>query len=305
MSPGGQLHLLFVRHGETQDNIDRVLQGHRDTSLTEKGFGEAQVLAKNLEGQQIDVVYHSPLMRITQTIDPILKTRSVKEIYSDGNLKGQGLGDLEGLSYDKVDFGNPRDADVQPGVEKFDDFVQRLKDVTGKIIAAEAPKVGEQNRVVLVASHGVCITSIFKVLEDTAPCNGFAPPIAVRGQDAYEVRWTDSDDVAKMVLAEPSKLPINNKGLVWDRIEGKPFLVRNFLTLLVIVTNRMSWIVDRGLGKERKSSVKKSCGMKICICAGTYQETLDINFLSCLEITSLVRTRSQKKQDLTVNRPLR
>lgn len=132
---------------------------------------------------------------------------------------------MQGRSYDEVDFGNPRDADVQPGVEKFDDFVQRLKDVTGRIIAAEAPKVGNEDRVVLVASHGVVITSIFKVLEDTAPCNGFAPPVAMRGPNAYEVRWTDSDDVAKMVVAEPGRLPIRNGALEWERIEGKPFLI--------------------------------------------------------------------------------
>lgn len=204
---------------------NRVLQGHRDTSLTDKGLREAQVLARYLEGQHIDAIYHSPLMRITQTIEPILKTRSVSEIYKDANLKGQGLGELEGLTYDKVDFGNPRDADVQPGVEKFDDFVGRLKDVTGRIIALEAPKVGSKDRTVLVASHGVCITSIFKVLEDTEPCNGFAPPVAVRGPQAYEVRWTDSDDVSKMVIADPSKLPIGGKALQWDKIDGKPFFV--------------------------------------------------------------------------------
>ena len=121
--------------------------------------------------------------------------------------------------------GNPRDADVQPGVEKFDDFVGRLKDITGKIIAAEAPKVSGKDRVVLVASHGVCITSIFKVLEDTAPCNGFAPPVAERGPAAYEVRWTDSDDVAKMVIAHPKKLPIVGDQLQWEAIEGKPFFI--------------------------------------------------------------------------------
>ena len=203
----------------------RVLQGHRDTSLTEKGLGEAQVLARNLEGQHIDAIYHSPLKRITQTIDPILKSRSVPAIYTNPNLKGQGLGELEGLTYDKVDFVNPRDADVQPGVEKFDDFVGRLKDVTGRIIAIEAPKVGDEDRVVLVASHGVCITSIFKVLEDTEPCNGFAPPVAARGPKAYEVRWTDSDDVAKMIVKDPSKLPISGESLQWDKIEGKPFFV--------------------------------------------------------------------------------
>jgi broad specificity phosphatase PhoE len=185
-------------------------------------------------------------MRITQTIEPILKSRSVSNIYADANLKGQGLGDLEGLTYDKVDFGNPRDADVQPGVEKFDDFVQRLKDVTGHIIAIEAPKVGETDRVVLVASHGVCITSIFKVLEDTAPCNGFAPPVALRGPDAYEVRWTDSDDVAKMVVAEPSKLPIKDEQLEWEKIDGKPFLVSICCSSFVsgIFANWIRYMID-------------------------------------------------------------
>lgn len=202
-----------------------MLQGHRDTSLTDKGLCEAQVLASNLEGQDIDAIYHSPLLRITQTIEPVLKSRSIKEIYIEPDLKGQGLGELEGLTYDNVDFGNPRDADSQPGVEKFDDFVGRLKDVTGRIIAIEATKVGPKDRIVVVASHGVCITSIFKVLEDSEPCNGFTRPVAVRGPDAHEVRWTDSDDVAKMIIAQPNKLPIKDHALQWEKIDDKPFFV--------------------------------------------------------------------------------
>lgn len=101
MSSQGQLHLLFVRHGETQDNIERLLQGHRDTSLTEKGLGEAEVLAKDMRAQhkQIDAVYRSPLLRIKQTVEPILRDRSVKDVYVDASLKGQGLGELEVSSH--------------------------------------------------------------------------------------------------------------------------------------------------------------------------------------------------------------
>ena len=64
---GAKLNLLFIRHGETQDNIDRILQGHRDTSLTTKGLEEAKVLAQNLESDKIDIIYndipddHTPL----------------------------------------------------------------------------------------------------------------------------------------------------------------------------------------------------------------------------------------------------
>ena len=224
----GQLQLLFIRHGETQDNIDKVLQGHRDTSLTEKGLKEARILGEKLQGQHIDVIYHSPLLRMLQTVEPIRKDQPNIPTHSDKDLKGQMLGELEGGSYDLVEFGNPRSADDKAGVEQFDDFVGRLKRAMTRIIGAEAPQVSGKDRIVAVATHGVCITSIFKTLEDTPACSGFNPPLAVRGPDAYEVRWTDSDDVAKLVVANPASLPIKNGLLDWTAISGKPFLIESW-----------------------------------------------------------------------------
>ncbi|KIX93835.1 uncharacterized protein Z520_10460 [Fonsecaea multimorphosa CBS 102226] len=222
---GGKLHLLFVRHGETQDNIDRILQGLRDTSLTEKGHREAQVLADKLRGQKIDAVYHSPLLRMVQTIKPILADRPGVQVYADQDLTGQALGELEGRSYDTIDMGNPRSADGGPGVELFDDFVRRLKRAFARIVGVEAKLVKEQDRILLVATHGVGITSIFKTLESSPSCDGFNPKLATRGPDAFEVRWTDSDDVARLVVSQPAQLPIKDGVLDWDSISGQPFLI--------------------------------------------------------------------------------
>ena len=219
----GQLHLLFIRHGETQDNIDKILQGQRDTDLTEKGVREAQVLADKLKDQRIDALYHSPLKRMVQTVKPILDDKKDVYVEADPDLMGQGLGELEGGSYSLIDFSSPRSADDTTGAERFDDFVARLKAVMGRIVAAQAPKVGKEDQVVAVATHGVGITSIFKVLESTTTCVGFNPPLAVRGPEAYEVRWTDSDDVAKMVIAKPAELPVKDGTLDWEKINGKPF----------------------------------------------------------------------------------
>jgi broad specificity phosphatase PhoE len=223
--PRGRLILLFIRHGETQDNIDRVLQGHRDTSLTEKGHREGQVLASKLQNQRIDVIYHSPLQRITQTITPILENRPGIPRHADADLKGQYLGDLEGSSYDVIDMSNPRSADGRLGVEIFDDFVRRLKRSFGRIIGAEAPLVGGEDRIVAVATHGVGITSLFKTLESSPGCDGFNSKLAVRGPDAYEVRWTDSDDVSRLVVGEPANLPVERAALEWDKLVGQPFLI--------------------------------------------------------------------------------
>lgn len=225
----GKLNLYFVRHGETQDNIDRILQGWRDTSLTKKGHEEAKVMASQLQEQQLDAIYHSPLIRMKQTIAPIVSTHTNIVLHSDADLRGQGLGDLEGGSYDSIDLGNPRSADGQPGVELFDDFVRRLRRVFGRVVGVEAPKVkAGSDRNIIVATHGVCITSIFKALEDTRSGQDFNMKVAVRGPEAYEVRWTDSDDVAKLVVSNPASLPIANGQLQWDEILGKPFFIERW-----------------------------------------------------------------------------
>ncbi|OCT46650.1 putative histidine phosphatase [Cladophialophora carrionii] len=226
--PSGQLHLLFVRHGETQDNIDKILQGLRDTSLTEKGLREGEALAKKLQNQRIDAVYHSPLNRIVQTIRPILADRSDTLVHADADLTGQSLGQLEGGSYDTIDMSNPRSADGQPGVELFDDFVRRLKKVFAVIVGTESRHVGEQDRTVLIATHGVGITSLFKALEASPSCEGFNPKLAVRGPEAYEVRWTDSDDVAKIVVPRPRDLPVKDGSLDWSALSGQPFVIERW-----------------------------------------------------------------------------
>jgi broad specificity phosphatase PhoE len=224
----GQLHLLLVRHGETQDNIDRILQGLRNTSLTDKGHSEARILADKLRDQQIDALYHSPLTRILQTIPPILSDHPNIDVHPDADLKGQSLGELEGGSYDTIDMSNPRSADGQPGVELFDDFVRRLKRVFARIVGAEAPKVGQRDRTVVIATHGVGITSLFKTLDGTLESQGFNPVLARRGEQAFEVRWTDSDDVARLVASRPGDLPIQDGVLDWDRIDGQPFLIERW-----------------------------------------------------------------------------
>lgn len=221
----GRLLLFFVRHGETQDNLDRILQGHRDTSLTDNGHRDAEIVGEKLRGENIAAVYHSPLIRMVQTIQPLLKDHSNAVVEADRDLMSQGLGELEGQSYDNIDLGNPRDADGKPGVESFDDFVRRLKRSMGRIIGTHAPQVGQQDRAVVIATHGVCITSIFKTLESTPHCERFNPPLAIRGLKAFEVRYPDSKEVAKLVVPIPATLPVKDGVVDWESISGKPFLI--------------------------------------------------------------------------------
>ena len=194
----GQLRLLFVRHGETQDNVDKILQGWRDTSLSENGHRDAQTVAGKIKDQRIDAVYHSPLIRMVQTIDPVINDHPDAPVKPDPDLRSQCMGELEGGSYDLVDMSNPRSANGKPGVEPFDDFLRRLLRAMARIIGVEAPQVANQDRAVVLATHGVCITSIFKCLEGTPQCEGF---FSTNSQREGQRRMRFGIQIARMLLS--------------------------------------------------------------------------------------------------------
>ena len=69
--------LLIVRHGETVWNAEGRIQGHSDTSLSERGVLQAQAVAERLADTQIDAAYSSDLVRASDTAKKILEDRGV------------------------------------------------------------------------------------------------------------------------------------------------------------------------------------------------------------------------------------
>ena len=58
-----------MRHGQNLDNLNGILNGHRDEPLTEKGFAQAREIAERIKDEQLmfDAVYSSPLSRAFDT----------------------------------------------------------------------------------------------------------------------------------------------------------------------------------------------------------------------------------------------
>ena len=63
--------IIIVRHGETQDNVERRFQGWIDTPLNETGLSQAQAVADRLKGEIIGAIYTSDLSRAKQTAEAI------------------------------------------------------------------------------------------------------------------------------------------------------------------------------------------------------------------------------------------
>jgi probable phosphoglycerate mutase len=67
------LKIYLARHGQDEDNVKGILNGHRDKPLTLLGQDQAKELANKIKeaGIQIDKIYSSPLKRTRQTAEII------------------------------------------------------------------------------------------------------------------------------------------------------------------------------------------------------------------------------------------
>ena len=53
----------IVRHGQTDWNVDRIVQGHKDSELTASGRAQAKDVAEKFKEIQFDHVFSSDLLR--------------------------------------------------------------------------------------------------------------------------------------------------------------------------------------------------------------------------------------------------
>ncbi len=93
--------IYFVRHGETEWNKKRILQGHKDSPLTAKGINSAEKLAKLLCNKNIEIIYSSNLGRCLQTSKIINKWLKLK-IIKTKKLRERDFGDLNGYPNKEV-----------------------------------------------------------------------------------------------------------------------------------------------------------------------------------------------------------
>lgn len=59
--------LLLIRHGETVDNVNRIMQGQTPGKLTENGINQARSLGAELSQKHIDAFVSSDLQRAVDT----------------------------------------------------------------------------------------------------------------------------------------------------------------------------------------------------------------------------------------------
>lgn len=76
------MKIYFVRHGQTEHNV-QFLHQNENTTLSEEGIRQAEILAKRFSKIPVDVIFASPMQRTKQTAEIINKKLKKEIIYSD------------------------------------------------------------------------------------------------------------------------------------------------------------------------------------------------------------------------------
>jgi broad specificity phosphatase PhoE len=93
------LKLILVRHGETQWNKERRVQGgNSDIELNDTGLSQARRLASFLQKENVTAVLSSPLKRARVTAEAIANHHRLP-VQFDAGLREIELGGLEGMGF--------------------------------------------------------------------------------------------------------------------------------------------------------------------------------------------------------------
>lgn len=192
------MRVLLARHGETDWNVRKWVQGGNDIPLNEKGLRQAERLGKLLAGKSIQGVYTSTLSRARMTAEIAAKHINVPCEPRPG-LEEICLGDWEGHSWDEIESGW-RDLHRRWEADKRNvrpPNGETYREMLGRFIPAVLDIVREARGDVLIVTHSACMlafqaelnrTSLNTMIRDYAAPNGKAVPVDA---DAILKRWSD------------------------------------------------------------------------------------------------------------------
>lgn len=146
-----QVPFYFLRHGETDWNLDRRAQGQIDIPLNATGIVQARAAAEVVRGLGVRTICASPLSRAYETARFASKASGVPITIID-ELKECGLGVDEGRAGGSW-FGDWRAGVYCPeGAEPYAEFLDRALIGVNKALEAKGP--------VLIVAHGGIFWSV-------------------------------------------------------------------------------------------------------------------------------------------------
>jgi probable phosphoglycerate mutase len=173
------LDILLIRHGETDWNVDKRLQGHIDIPLNAEGLRQAAALGRVLENEPLDAIYASDLQRARDTAQAVA-TLQGRAVQIDPALRERCYGGFEGLQHHDIEQRYPEDfaawksRELDARYPAGERIAETMREFSGRAVGAVSAIVREGvadgHRKIAIVTHGGVLECIYRWARQT----GFA-----------------------------------------------------------------------------------------------------------------------------------
>ena len=192
--------ICFVRHGETDWNIELRMQGHVDIPLNATGHAQAAALGRRFAHScEAHAIYSSDLLRARQTAQPIAEALGLPVVPLAG-LRERNFGRCEGLVFAEILERFPeeglamkrRDADHVPlGGESRRQHQERIRVCITELATRHAAQS------LVVVTHGGVLDVVYRI-------------------------------AGGLTIEAPRTYSISNAGVNWVRVEGDRWTIETW-----------------------------------------------------------------------------
>ena len=159
-----ETEIILIRHGETEWNSQKRMQGHSNSDLSSVGQAQIQALGQWMKNVPFDLIYSSDSLRAKQTAEAITQF-SGHELQFDQRLREKNLGVFEGLTSEEARERHPevfrlfKTAGSKYVIDE-GESTQQLQDRALEIVDEIRIKHPEEH--VLLVTHGGFIRVVMK-----------------------------------------------------------------------------------------------------------------------------------------------
>lgn len=161
--------IYLTRHGQTQWNLEKRLQGRGNSPLTKKGIQKAKELRDRLKDIHMDVIYTSPIERALHTAEILKGDKEIEVIPCDG-LMEMSFGKYEGRITDEITKENPNwnielimkgnTTIAAPEGENLEEVRKRVGEAMDCILEENIGKT------LLIVAHGITLKALMYYFKD-------------------------------------------------------------------------------------------------------------------------------------------
>lgn len=160
------MNLIFMRHGESMDNIKQILSSNNlaCSFLTERGIEQVKTAVDKIK--KIDKVYYSPLIRTIQTACFFKKIHHDVEFVIDERIREINYG-IYGDKKNNIDLDKVRELQKKGDFfVRFGKYGENKFEIYQRLISflEDVKNDNFDNNNILIISHGSIISFLMKIL---------------------------------------------------------------------------------------------------------------------------------------------